>query len=114
MDYREENKGGGMAAFVLITAAAGCALQLGPGEEAYLRALEPASVCVDPDWEPFERIDQDGAYVGIAADLIRLIGEKTGASFHVASTLGRDEISMPIVVTSRGLMLYDGLSHIIQ
>lgn len=80
-----------MAAFFLFAAAAGYALQLSPAEEAYLRSLGPVSVCVDPDWEPFERIDQDGAYVGIAADLIRLIGERAGVSFHVRPTRDWDE-----------------------
>jgi len=77
---------GGIAAFFLFTAAAGYALQLSPEEETYLRSLGPVSICVDPDWEPFERLDQDGAYVGIAADLMRLIGARAGITFQVTPT----------------------------
>lgn len=32
----------------------------------------PVFMCVDPDWWPFETIDERGAHVGIAADLIGL------------------------------------------
>lgn len=61
-------------------------MQLSPEEETYLRSLGPVSICVDPDWEPFERLDQDGAYVGIAADLMRLIGARAGITFQVTPT----------------------------
>ncbi len=32
----------------------------------------PVFMCVDPDWWPFETIDERGAHVGIAADLVAL------------------------------------------
>lgn len=70
----------------LFSAGEGFALQLSPEEDAYLRSLGTVSICVDPDWEPFEQIDQDGAYVGIAADLIRLIGKRVGVTFQVIPT----------------------------
>lgn len=70
----------------LFTAGEGFALQLSPEEDAYLRSLGTVSICVDPDWEPFEQLDQDGAYVGIAADLIRLIGTRVGVTFQVIPT----------------------------
>lgn len=79
------------ASFLLLGAAAGYAVQLSPAEEEYLRTLPPVSVCVDPDWEPFERITEDGAYVGIAADLLRLIGERAGVTFVVTPTRDWDE-----------------------
>lgn len=33
---------------------------------------QPVFMCVDPDWWPFETIDERGAHVGIAADLVAL------------------------------------------
>lgn len=33
---------------------------------------QPVFLCVDPDWWPFETIDERGAHVGIAADLVAL------------------------------------------
>jgi diguanylate cyclase (GGDEF)-like protein/PAS domain S-box-containing protein len=75
----------------LFTAGKGFALQLSPEEDAYLRSLGTVSICVDPDWEPFERLDQDGTYVGIAADLIHLIGKRAGVAFQVISTRDWDD-----------------------
>ena len=42
---------------------------------------------VDPKFVPFEFIDQDGEYKGIAADYLSLISEKTGLQFEVVKGL---------------------------
>lgn len=47
-------------------------------ELAYVEQARPVTMCVDPDWEPFEWIDGGGMHRGIAADLIRLVAERTG------------------------------------
>ncbi|UTF51183.1 diguanylate cyclase [Desulfomicrobium sp. ZS1] len=75
-----------VAGCFLFTGGIGFALQLSPAEEAYLSSLGTVSICVDPDWEPFEQLDQDGTYIGIAADLIRLIGKKAGVTLQVIPT----------------------------
>lgn len=38
---------------------------------------------VDPEFVPFEFVDEDGEYKGIAADYLALISEKTGLQFEV-------------------------------
>lgn len=43
-------------------------------------------MCVDPDWEPFEKIDADGKHQGIAADLIRLVSQRTGVPIKLIQT----------------------------
>lgn len=43
-------------------------------------------LAVDPDWYPFEKIDKDGTYIGIAADLIALIELRSGVTFEVIQT----------------------------
>jgi hypothetical protein len=50
---------------------------------------------VDPGFAPFEFIDIDDEYKGIAADYISLISEKTGIRFEVAKGLthGRKHIT---------------------
>lgn len=53
--------------------------------------LGPVSVCVDPDWEPFERITPNGAYVGIAADLLRLMGKRSNVGLRVTPTRDWEE-----------------------
>lgn len=42
---------------------------------------------VDPGFVPFEFIDEDGEYKGIAADYLALISEKTGMQFEVVKGL---------------------------
>ncbi|KAF1084011.1 Virulence sensor protein BvgS precursor [Sporotomaculum syntrophicum] len=42
---------------------------------------------VDPGFVPFEFIDDDGEYKGIAADYLALISEKTGLQFEVVKGL---------------------------
>jgi diguanylate cyclase (GGDEF)-like protein len=61
---------------------------LDESERAYLVANAPLTLCVDPDWSPFEVIDASGQHVGIAADLLALVGQRLGAGFklHVTRT----------------------------
>jgi len=42
---------------------------------------------VDPEFVPFEFIDEDGQYKGIAADYLALISKKTGLQFEVVKGL---------------------------
>ncbi|MBU4438260.1 MAG: transporter substrate-binding domain-containing protein, partial [Firmicutes bacterium] len=55
-------------------------------EQAYLDALGPVKICVDPDWIPYEEIDASGKYSGIAADLIDLIAERSGVTLELVPT----------------------------
>ncbi|USH04428.1 diguanylate cyclase [Grimontia kaedaensis] len=43
-------------------------------------------MCVEPNWLPFEYINQDGEYVGVLADYARLISNKLGIPFHLYPT----------------------------
>lgn len=63
-------------------------VQLTESERAYLAARNPISVCIDPDWWPFEVVNDAGRHVGIAADLLALVAERTGLQFalHVTRT----------------------------
>ena len=45
-------------------------------EQAYVAANSPVTFCVDPDWWPFEVIDQLGQHVGIGADLLALTAQR--------------------------------------
>jgi diguanylate cyclase (GGDEF)-like protein len=55
---------------------------LGAEEKAYLQRKGKLVVCVDPDWMPFERL-QDGRHTGIAADVFDIF---------------RSQLSIPIEV----------------
>jgi len=67
------------------------ALDFTSAERLYLKSDPVITVCVDPDWEPFERIDDRGEYVGIAADLLRLAFKRAGLRMRVLHTASWDE-----------------------
>lgn len=60
----------------LALAAEGIALTA--AERAYIQSKPVIHMCVDPDWAPFERLDAQGQHTGIAADLIKLVAQRTG------------------------------------
>jgi len=47
--------------------------------------------CVDPDWPPFEQIDAQGQHVGIAADLLKLVAQRSGLNLKLVPTANWDE-----------------------
>lgn len=59
---------------------------LSPTEQSYLKELGAVTMCVDPDWEPYERINDRGEYLGIAADLVALVAERSGVSLKLVPT----------------------------
>ena len=56
-------------------------IELPEAQAAYLRALEPIPMVVDPDWVPYELLDADGNLTGIAADLVELIARRLNTRF---------------------------------
>ncbi len=51
------------------------AIALTKDEKAYLKQKQSIKMCVDPDWMPFEMIE-NGKHIGIASDFIQLIRQK--------------------------------------
>jgi polar amino acid transport system substrate-binding protein len=60
-------------------------------EENYLKNKKTITMCVDPDWEPFEVLDKKGKHIGIAADIIKLITTKLGIQIDVIPTKSWEE-----------------------
>ncbi len=60
-------------------------------ERAYVVARNPIRLCVDPDWAPFEVIDGSGVHKGIAADLLALVGLRTGIQWALYPTRNWEE-----------------------
>lgn len=54
------------------------ALSFTPEEAAYIQQSAGITMCVDPDWLPFERITPEGRHEGIAADLVQLVAQRVG------------------------------------
>lgn len=61
-------------------------IMLDQNQKEYLTQKQTIKMCVDPDWEPFEKIDKDGKHVGIAADLIELISKKLNMQIELVPT----------------------------
>jgi len=59
---------------------------LSEAELAYLEELGPVYFACDPDWEPYEKLDAESRYTGIAADLVRLIAERSGIDLRLLPT----------------------------
>ena len=60
-------------------------------EENYLKNKKTITMCVDPNWEPFEILDEKGKHTGIAADIIKLITAKLGIQIDVIPTKSWEE-----------------------
>ena len=82
---------------VALTPAAGA-----PPHPAAAAADGNASVrlCVDPDWAPYEWLDEQGRHRGIAADLTRLIAERAGLHLDIVPSGSWDE-SLSLARTGR-------------
>ena len=61
-------------------------MELSPEERAYVRANPSVSMCVDPDWVPFEWVDEQSIHRGIAADLLRLVASRVGLTLDLLRT----------------------------
>lgn len=81
------------AVSALLHGLAGSAMgfPLNKEEKAWLAENGPVTLCVDPDWEPYERLTETGEFIGIAADLIHLIAERSGLSLTLVPTRNWDE-----------------------
>lgn len=66
--------------------AAGPAVALTEREREYLAGKKALAYCVDPDWAPVERIDENGRYVGIGSDFLKIIGERLGVPMVLVPT----------------------------
>ena len=64
-----------------INVAGGDSIQLTQAEKDFIAEHPVIHMGVDPEFVPYEFIDSDGNYKGIAADYIQLISEKTGLQF---------------------------------
>jgi ABC-type amino acid transport substrate-binding protein/GGDEF domain-containing protein len=53
-------------------------VMLNEHQRAYIKANPTINMCLDPDWRPFEYLDENGQHQGIGADLIRLAAQRVG------------------------------------
>lgn len=58
-------------------------LEFTPEENAYIEKASTIKMCVDPDWIPFEHINNKGKHEGIAADLVQLVAKRVGLNIEL-------------------------------
>ncbi len=66
-------------------------ISLTNAEKEYVKKTKSVKMCVDPDWVPFERINEKGEHEGIAADLIALVSQRTGLKIELYPVKNWDE-----------------------
>lgn len=80
-------------ALIVMCQPAICAEQiLSDDENAWLRSHEPIRIGPDPDFSPFQKIDENKVYTGIAADYLALLSKRLGFETIVASGLTLDQM----------------------
>jgi diguanylate cyclase (GGDEF)-like protein len=66
-------------------------VSLTDSEMQFLQEKKIVTMCVDPDWDPFEVINSKGQHEGISADLIDLVASRTGLNIKLVQTKSWDE-----------------------
>ncbi len=66
-------------------------LKLTNEEREYLKNKDSLKICVDPDWLPFERIDEEGKYRGIGSDVMKIISNKINKPINLIQTISWPE-----------------------
>ena len=78
-------------------------------QKAWLLKNEAVPFVYDPKWKPFEWRDKVGLYQGIIADIIKLIGHKSGITFRPADvTSWQDAIAD---VKSKKALMFSGIGE---
>lgn len=67
-------------------------LQLSAAERQWLAAHPHIRLGVDPAWAPFEFIDQDGNYAGMAAEYMRVLSDLLGVTMEPVAGLSWTEV----------------------
>lgn len=60
-------------------------------EKTYLQALPALTLCVDPDWFPYEKIEMNGQYVGLVAEYMAMFQDRLNISFNILKTKSWEE-----------------------
>ncbi len=66
-----------------VTPDATLKLELTKEEKAWLASHKKIVVGGETDWAPFDYVDKDGRYAGIANDYLKIIGEKLGVEWEI-------------------------------
>lgn len=74
------------AIFLLIPLAATAAIEFTDEEKQYIEQHPVVNICVDPDWAPYEHLDENNNYTGAIAEYMKVLQANTGLRFEVVHT----------------------------
>lgn len=77
--------------FWSVFVTAGDKISLTPDEKAYLQDRSVFTLCVDPDWLPYEKIDKNGQYVGLVAEYMSVLQDRLNISLNIMKTKSWEE-----------------------
>lgn len=60
-------------------------------EKKYLEEKKVVKICADPNWMPFDKIDENGNYIGIGSDYFKLFSQSLPVKFEALQTKTWDE-----------------------
>ena len=72
---------------LLATSVQANHLEFSPDEKKWIEQHPVVTIGVDPEWPPFEYINDEGQHSGLAADYLQLIGEHIGIEFRTVQGL---------------------------
>jgi len=55
-------------------------------QKEYLKKKKKITMCIDPDWMPFEKLDKKGNHIGISKDYFEIFEKKLNIPFKVIKT----------------------------
>lgn len=79
-----------VAIWLLVTSfcfSEGVTIELTEAEQAFIQSHPTIYLGIDPQFVPFEFVDTDGVYKGVAAEYIKLLNEKLGINMVVTRGL---------------------------
>jgi polar amino acid transport system substrate-binding protein len=60
-------------------------------EQSYLNKKQIITMCIDPNREPFEKLDANNNHIGIAGDFIKLLTDRLNIQINIIPTKNREE-----------------------
>ena len=61
-------------------------LELSENEKNYLQKKKKLTMCIDPNWMPYEKLDKDGKLIGMTAEYFQLFEKMLPTKFEVIQT----------------------------
>mgnify|MGYP001828138378 FL=1 len=84
---------GFLTVFLAITdASAGSQVELTAQEKQWIEEHPVIRLGVDPDWPPFDFVDQHGYHQGVAADFLRLVSKRLNISIERVPDISWTEV----------------------